>query len=256
MKIQALPFILLALTLGVTPAAQAAGDCALMRMYKDEKKIMQHFSTQTLREGGANASLCSSSCRRQAETIPMIDANQLKDKKNVTTALLRCTYSDNYGSHATNSKTIAESTVPIGQLRLEERSSSRTEQRRNEGMNLPDVVQSEIPHPTPPSTPQVQSVIPQGTTNEPPSTSSRGSEGNNSGSRYGIVRGGASSEGGSASDSTSNMNGRGGYRSPYDTPYRSPYDHPSLSRQLQTIGEGSEKNDQGRGTSADRFHRY
>ncbi len=277
MKTQ-VPFVALALCLTFASAAQA-GECALVRMYKDNKKIMQHFSTQTLVDGAGNNSACSSACRREAGIIPPVDTNVLTSKKNATTALLRCTFSDNYGGHRTNSKTIAESTVPITQLRAPSPSSLRSSLQGQRPASS-DVIRAEIPHPTAPVAPVVRPVTPgdRGTGARTPvaGTPVAGNPvaGNPAGNyrtpvgnypqpssppvsatqpttaasapAAGSYNGngyGASSSGsaGGSSYGGSSYGARnsGGYTSPYDRPYSSPYDHPSLARQLQAYGSGS-----------------
>lgn len=236
MKTQA---TLLLSIVGILLASNAsAGNCSLVRMYKDSKKIMQHMSTQTLSDGVSNTSSCSTACRRQAEILPVIDSNTLKNKKAVSTALLRCTYSDNYGGRDTNGKIIGESTVPITRLRSDTSSLSQRVAPLIQTPRSPhnDVVRMEIAHPEAPTAPSIKPVEPVG--NYPQPTVS-GERSNASGSQSGSTSAyGAANSAYDRAQSTYN-NGTnmrsGGYVSRYDRP-RNAYDHPSLHRQLQALG--------------------
>lgn len=117
MKTQALllPFLTLACMMAAAPAL---ADCVLLRQYRDDKRIMHHFSLQTLKEGNDIASSCTSICRTEAVYIPAIDATKLRGNDKVKEVLLRCTFSVGHGAKPESGRVLAESTLPITSLRI------------------------------------------------------------------------------------------------------------------------------------------
>jgi hypothetical protein len=122
MKTQAphIVFLTLALLMAATPAL---ADCLLVRMYRDEKRIMHHFSTQTLAAGKNDNVLCTSACRKEAEYMPSIDAVQLRNNTQVKEVLLRCSYTAGRNASPESSKVLAESTLPITRLKVRKESA-------------------------------------------------------------------------------------------------------------------------------------
>lgn len=116
MKTQAL--LLPLLTLASLMAAPAFADCVLIRQYQDEKRIMQHFSTQTLREGNNIDTSCTTACRKEAVYIPAIDAAKLRGNEKVKDVLLRCSYTVGRGAKPESGRVLAESTIPVTSLRI------------------------------------------------------------------------------------------------------------------------------------------
>jgi hypothetical protein len=118
MKIQASP--LLALLLTVTVSAPAlAGECLIQRFYRDDKKILRHFSIEPLgRESRSNSSTCSSACRQEAQYLKPEDAETLSKKGNPKTqATIECTFREDY-QKAKEARKVVDATVPTTSLQM------------------------------------------------------------------------------------------------------------------------------------------
>ncbi len=93
-----------------------AGECSILRNYKDAARVLQHFSTEQLSgQASQSESLCRQACARQAMTITREQALNVQNPDSIAWIETRCLYHD--GLRRTSSTEIIDSSLyPVSQL--------------------------------------------------------------------------------------------------------------------------------------------